>query len=232
MTILSVEGLTKIYGKGEAAVTALDHVSFTVEKGEFVAIVGASGSGKSTLMNLIGGIDEPTSGRVVIDGQELYAMNESVRAIFRRRNIGMVFQFYNLVPTLTAAENIMLPYLLDKREPEKSRLDEILALTGLSERAGHLPSALSGGQQQRVSLGRALINDPAFILADEPTGNLDSRASRDVMELLQVANRRYQQTLLLITHDEKIALMADRILTLADGRLVSDERLKDAKGGV
>lgn len=232
MTILSVEGLTKIYGSGDTAVTALDHVSFTVEKGEFVAIVGASGSGKSTLMNLIGGIDEPTSGRVVIDGQELYTMNESARAIFRRRNIGMVFQFYNLVPTLTAAENIMLPYLLDKREPEKSRLAEILALTGLTERAGHLPSALSGGQQQRVSLGRALINDPAFILADEPTGNLDSRASRDVMELLQVANRRYQQTLLLITHDEKIALMADRILTLADGRLVSDERLKDAKGGV
>lgn len=232
MTILSVEGLTKIYGSGDTAVTALDHVSFTVEKGEFVAIVGASGSGKSTLMNLIGGIDEPTSGRVVIDGQELYAMNESARAIFRRRNIGMVFQFYNLVPTLTAAENIMLPYLLDKREPEKARLAEILALTGLSERAGHLPSALSGGQQQRVSLGRALINDPAFILADEPTGNLDSRASRDVMELLQIANRRYQQTLLLITHDEKIALMADRILTLADGRLVSDERLKDAKGGV
>lgn len=232
MTILSVEGLTKIYGSGDTAVTALDHVSFTVEKGEFVAIVGASGSGKSTLMNLIGGIDEPTSGRVVIDGQELYAMNESARAIFRRRNIGMVFQFYNLVPTLTAAENIMLPYLLDKREPEKAKLAEILALTGLSERAGHLPSALSGGQQQRVSLGRALINDPAFILADEPTGNLDSRASRDVMELLQVANRRYQQTLLLITHDEKIALMADRILTLADGRLISDERLKDAKGGV
>lgn len=231
MTILSVEGLTKIYGSGDTAVTALDHVSFTVEKGEFVAIVGASGSGKSTLMNLIGGIDEPTSGRVVIDGQELYAMNESARAIFRRRNIGMVFQFYNLVPTLTAAENIMLPYLLDKREPEKAKLAEILALTGLSERAGHLPNALSGGQQQRVSLGRALINDPAFILADEPTGNLDSRASRDVMELLQVANRRYQQTLLLITHDEKIALMADRILTLADGRLVSDERLKDAKGG-
>ncbi len=232
MTILSVEGLTKIYGSGDTAVTALDHVSFTVEKGEFVAIVGASGSGKSTLMNLIGGIDEPTSGRVVIDGQELYAMNESARAIFRRRNIGMVFQFYNLVPTLTAAENIMLPYLLDKREPEKAKLAEILALTGLSERAGHLPNALSGGQQQRVSLGRALINDPAFILADEPTGNLDSRASRDVMELLQVANRRYQQTLLLITHDEKITLMADRILTLADGRLVSDERLKDAKGGV
>lgn len=231
MTILSVEGLTKIYGKGEAAVTALDHISFTVEKGEFVAIVGASGSGKSTLMNLIGGIDEPTSGRVVIDGQELYAMNESERAIFRRRNIGMVFQFYNLVPTLTAAENIMLPYLLDKREPEKAKLSEILELTGLKERAGHLPSALSGGQQQRVSLGRALINDPAFILADEPTGNLDSHASRDVMELLQLANRRYQQTLLLITHDEKIALMADRILTIADGRLISDERLKDAKGG-
>lgn len=230
MTILSVEGLTKIYGSGDTAVTALDHVSFTVEKGEFVAIVGASGSGKSTLMNLIGGIDEPTSGRVVIDGQELYAMNESARAIFRRRNIGMVFQFYNLVPTLTAAENIMLPYLLDKREPEKAKLAEILALTGLSERAGHLPSALSGGQQQRMSLGRALINDPAFILADEPTGNLDSHSSRDVIELLQLANRRYQQTLLLITHDEKIALMADRILTIADGRLISDERLKDAKG--
>lgn len=230
MTILSVEGLTKIYGSGDTAVTALDHVSFTVEKGEFVAIVGASGSGKSTLMNLIGGIDEPTSGRVVIDGQELYAMNESARAIFRRRNIGMVFQFYNLVLTLTAAENIMLPYLLDKREPEKAKLAEILALTGLSERAGHLPSALSGGQQQRVSLGRALINDPAFILADEPTGNLDSHSSRDVIELLQLANRRYQQTLLLITHDEKIALMADRILTIADGRLISDERLKDAKG--
>lgn len=230
MTILSVEGLTKIYGSGDTAVTALDHVSFTVEKGEFVAIVGASGSGKSTLMNLIGGIDEPTSGRVVIDGQELYAMNESARAIFRRRNIGMVFQFYNLVPTLTAAENIMLPYLLDKREPEKSKLSEILELTGLTERAGHLPSALSGGQQQRVSLGRALINDPAFILADEPTGNLDSHSSRDVIELLQLANRRYQQTLLLITHDEKIALMADRILTIADGRLISDERLKDAKG--
>ena len=232
MTILSVEGLTKIYGSGDTAVTALDHVSFTVEKGEFVAIVGASGSGKSTLMNLIGGIDEPTSGRVVIDGQELYAMNESARAIFRRRNIGMVFQFYNLVPTLTAAENIMLPYLLDKRKPEKSKLSEILELTGLTERAGHLPSALSGGQQQRVSLGRALINDPAFILADEPTGNLDSHSSRDVIELLQLANRRYQQTLLLITHDEKIALMADRILTIADGRLISDERLKDAKGGV
>lgn len=232
MTILSVEGLTKIYGSGDTAVTALDHVSFTVEKGEFVAIVGASGSGKSTLMNLIGGIDEPTSGRVVIDGQELYAMNESARAIFRRRNIGMVFQFYNLVPTLTAAENIMLPYLLDKREPEKSKLNDILALTGLTERAGHLPSALSGGQQQRVSLGRALINDPAFILADEPTGNLDSHASRDVMELLQLANRRYQQTLLLITHDEKIALLADRILTIADGRLIADERMKDAKGGV
>ena len=222
MTILSVEGLTKIYGSGDTAVTALDHVSFTVEKGEFVAIVGASGSGKSTLMNLIGGIDEPTSGRVVIDGQELYAMNKSARAIFRRRNIGMVFQFYNLVPTLTAAENIMLPYLLDKREPEKAKLAEILALTGLSERAGHLPSALSGGQQQRVSLGRALINDPAFILADEPTGNLDSRASRDVMELLQVANRRYQQTLLLITHDEGIAATAKRVVRLSDGKIISD----------
>lgn len=231
MAILQVETLTKIYGGGETAVTALDHVSFSVEKGEFIAIVGASGSGKSTLMNLIGGIDEPTSGRVLIDGQAIYDMNESERAIFRRRNIGMVFQFYNLVPTLTAAENIMLPYLLDKREPEKAKLNEILEMCGLTERANHLPSALSGGQQQRVSLGRALINDPAFILADEPTGNLDSRASRDVMALLQMANRRYKQTLLLITHDEKIALMADRILTIGDGRLLSDELLKDRRKG-
>lgn len=231
MQVLTVEGLTKVYGSGETAVTALDHVSFSVRKGEFIAIVGASGSGKSTLMNLIGGIDEPTEGRVIIDGQELYAMNESERAIFRRRNIGIVFQFYNLVPTLTAAENIMLPYLLDRREPEKAKLEEILRLIGLSDRAGHLPSALSGGQQQRVSLGRALINDPAFILADEPTGNLDSRASRDVMALLALANRRYGQTLLLITHDEKIALMADRILTLGDGRLLSDELIR-SKGAV
>lgn len=231
MAILQVEALTKIYGSGETAVTALDHVSFSVEKGEFIAIVGASGSGKSTLMNLIGGIDEPTSGRVLIDGQAIYDMNESERAIFRRRNIGMVFQFYNLVPTLTAAENIMLPYLLDKREPEKAKLNEILEMCGLTERANHLPSALSGGQQQRVSLGRALINDPAFILADEPTGNLDSRAGRDVMALLQMANRRYKQTLLLITHDEKIALMADRILTIGDGRLLSDELLKDRRKG-
>ena len=231
MAILQVEALTKIYGSGETAVTALDHVSFSVEKGEFIAIVGASGSGKSTLMNLIGGIDEPTSGRVLIDGQAIYDMNESERAIFRRRNIGMVFQFYNLVPTLTAAENIMLPYLLDKREPEKAKLNEILEMCGLTERANHLPSALSGGQQQRVSVGRALINDPAFILADEPTGNLDSRASRDVMALLQMANRRYKQTLLLITHDEKIALMADRILTIGDGRLLSDELLKDRRKG-
>lgn len=231
MQVLTVEGLTKVYGSGETAVTALDHVSFSVRKGEFIAIVGASGSGKSTLMNLIGGIDEPTEGRVIIDGQELYAMNESERAIFRRRNIGIVFQFYNLVPTLTAAENIMFPYLLDRREPEKAKLEEILRLIGLSDRAGHLPSALSGGQQQRVSLGRALINDPAFILADEPTGNLDSRASRDVMALLALANRRYGQTLLLITHDEKIALMADRILTLGDGRLLSDEVIR-SKGAV
>lgn len=231
MAILQVEALTKIYGGGETAVTALDHVSFSVEKGEFIAIVGASGSGKSTLMNLIGGIDKPTSGCVLIDDQAIYDMNESERAIFRRRNIGMVFQFYNLVPTLTAAENIMLPYLLDKREPEKAKLNEILEMCGLTERANHLPSALSGGQQQRVSLGRALINDPAFILADEPTGNLDSRASRDVMALLQMANRRYKQTLLLITHDEKIALMADRVLTIGDGRLLSDELLKDRRKG-
>ncbi|MDO4280222.1 MAG: ABC transporter ATP-binding protein [Peptococcaceae bacterium] len=232
MAILTVEGLSKIYGSGETAVVAVDDVSFSVEKGEFVAIVGPSGCGKSTLMNLIGGVDVPTKGRVIIDGKDIYAMNESERAIFRRRNIGMVFQFYNLVPTLTAEENIMLPYLLDKRRPEQAKLAEILAMVGLTARAKHLPSALSGGQQQRVSVGRALINHPALILADEPTGNLDSQASRDVMALFALANQKFGQTLLLITHDEKIALMADRILTLGDGRVRADEVVKAVcKGG-
>lgn len=237
MAVLEVKDLCKVYGEGDTAVHAVDHVSFEVEKGEFVAIVGASGSGKSTLMNLIGGIDRPTAGKVMIDGEDLYALSESERAIFRRRNIGMIFQFYNLIPTLMAEENIMLPFLLDKRRPEKAKVKELLALLGLEARATHLPSALSGGQQQRVSIGRALINDPAFILADEPTGNLDSQSGREVMALLQMANRKYHQTVLLITHDERIALSADRILTIGDGKLLRigdgkllrDEVLKDGE---
>lgn len=226
MAVLEVKDLCKVYGEGDTAVHAVDHVSFEVEKGEFVAIVGASGSGKSTLMNLIGGIDRPTGEKVMIDGEDLYALSESERAIFRRRNIGMIFQFYNLIPTLTAEENIMLPFLLDKRRPEKAKVKDLLALLGLEARATHLPSALSGGQQQRVSIGRALINDPAFILADEPTGNLDSQSGREVMALLQMANRKYHQTVLLITHDERIALSADRILTIGDGKLLRDDVLK------
>lgn len=226
MAILEVNELTKIYGKGDTSVTALDHVSFNINKGEFVAIIGASGSGKSTLMNLIGGIDRPTSGSVKIDGNEIYNLSESELAIFRRRNIGMIYQFYNLIPTLTAEENIMLPRLLDHRKPDPDKLSSILKTIGLSERAKHLPSELSGGQQQRVSVGRALINDPAFILADEPTGNLDSKASREIIDLLKLANKRNNQTLLVITHDEKIALQANRIITIGDGQILSDEVMK------
>jgi len=226
MAILQVENLTKTYGKGDTIVTALDDVSFSVEKGEFVAIIGASGSGKSTLMHLIGGVDRPDTGRVVVDGNEIYQSNESELAIFRRRNIGIVYQFYNLIPTLTAEENIMLPCLLDNRKADPAKLNTILDTIGLSDRAEHLPSELSGGQQQRVSIGRALINDPAVILADEPTGNLDSKASREVMDLLKLSNKRYNQTLLVITHDEKIALEADRIITLSDGKILRDEAVR------
>lgn len=226
MEVLEVKELTKIYGSGENQVTALDHVSFQVKKGEFIAIVGASGSGKSTLMNLIGGIDRPTSGSVVIDGKKIFDMNESEMAIFRRRNIGIVYQFYNLIPNLTVDENIMLPCFLDQRKPDAGKLDRIVEMTGLSHRRKHLPGQLSGGQQQRVSVGRALINDPAFILADEPTGNLDSRSGREVIELLMAANRKAGQTLILITHDENIALQADRILTISDGRIIRDEVIR------
>lgn len=226
MEILEVNGLTKIYGNGDNRVTALDHVSFRVKKGEFVAIVGASGSGKSTLMNLIGGIDRPTSGDVVVDGRRIFDMDESALAIFRRRNIGIVYQFYNLIPNLTVVENIMLPCLLDNRKPDAQKLAGILEMIGLSDRQDHLPGELSGGQQQRVSVGRALINAPAFILADEPTGNLDSKAGRKIMELLTAANRKENQTLILITHDEKIALLADRILTISDGKLIRDEVMR------
>ncbi|MDR0897484.1 MAG: ABC transporter ATP-binding protein [Oscillospiraceae bacterium] len=226
MAILQVQRLFKTYGQDAAAVKALDDVSFAIEKGEFVAVVGASGSGKSTLLHLLGGVDRPTGGKVYVDGKDIYNMNESQLAIFRRRNVGLIYQFYNLIPTLTVAENIMLPRLLDGREPDQDKLREILATVGLTDRQNHLPGQLSGGQQQRVSVGRALINDPAILLADEPTGNLDSKASREVIELLKAANKRYGQTLLIITHDEKIALQADRILTIADGRIVSDEGVR------
>lgn len=226
MAILEVKELTKIYGRGDNQVTALDHVSFQVKKGEFVAIVGASGSGKSTLMNLIGGIDRPSAGSVVIEGKEIFGMNESELAIFRRRNIGIVYQFYNLIPNLTVDENIMLPCLLDKRKPDHKKLERIVEMTGLSHRRTHLPGELSGGQQQRVSVGRALINDPAFILADEPTGNLDSKAGREIIDLLLAANQKAKQTLILITHDEKIALQADRIITISDGRILRDEVIR------
>jgi len=228
MSIIQVKQLTKTYGKGDNQINALDGISFNVEKGSFIAVVGASGSGKSTLLHLLGGVDRPTSGSVNIDNQDIFAMNESQLAIFRRRNMGIVYQFYNLIPTLTAEENIMLPYLLDGRKPSEATVKELLALTGMTNRAKHLPSQLSGGQQQRVSIARALINSPAVILADEPTGNLDSKASREILELLVLANRRYNQTLILITHDEKIALQADRIITISDGQITRDE----AVGGV
>ena len=226
MAALEVKELTKIYGSGESQVVALDHVSFQVKKGEFVVIVGASGSGKSTMMNLVGGIDRPTSGSVIIEEKDIFSMNESELAIFRRRNIGIVYQFYNLIPNLNVEENIMLPCLLDHRKPDHEKLERIVEMTGLSHRRKHLPGELSGGQQQRVSVGRALINDPAFILADEPTGNLDSKAGREIIDLLTAANRKAKQTLILITHDENIALQADRILTISDGRILRDEVMR------
>jgi len=221
--ILNVSNLTKVYGKGDISVTALDGISFSVDKGEFVAIVGASGSGKSTLLHLLAGVDRPTSGIVTIDGHDIFQLNESELAIFRRRNVGIIYQFYNLIPTLTAEENIMLPHLLDNRRPDDARLRSTLETIGLTARAKHLPSELSGGQQQRVSIGRALINDPVVILADEPTGNLDSKSSREIIDLLKLSNTCYNQTLLIVTHDERIALQANRVITLSDGRILSDE---------
>ena len=226
MAVLEVKELTKKYGEGESEVIALDHVSFSVERGEFVAIIGASGSGKSTLMNMIGGIDYPTSGSIIIDGNEIQAMSEDELAIFRRRNLGIVYQFYNLIPTLTAEENIALPWKLDGRKENKERLSEIVNMLGLEKRAKHLPGQMSGGQQQRVSIGRALINEPAFILADEPTGNLDSKTSREILDILKFPNQKYKQTILLVTHDEKIALQANRIITIGDGKIIKDEVMK------
>ena len=224
MEILKVENLCKTYGKGENEVRAVNNVSFKVEKGEFVAIIGASGSGKSTLLHLLGGVDRPTSGKVYIDGKDIYTLNNDNLAIFRRRQIGLIYQFYNLIPTLNVEENITLPCRLDGKEVDKKRLEEVLNTLKLSNRKNHLPNQLSGGKQQRVSIGRAIINEPAIMLADEPTGNLDSKASEEVISLLRLSNKKFNQTVIVITHDEKIALEADRIITIDDGKIIKDER--------
>lgn len=226
MEILKVEDLSKIYGKGETLVKALDHVSFSVERGEFVAIVGASGSGKSTLLHMIGGVDCPTDGKVFVDGEDIYQLDEANLAIFRRRQVGLIYQFYNLIPVLNVTENMTLPILLDHKKVDEAYLKELLKILDLEDRVSHLPNELSGGQQQRVSIGRALINHPAILLADEPTGNLDSKASQEIIELLQLSNQKYKQTIIMITHDHHLALYADRIITLDDGRIVSDEKVK------
>ena len=223
MEILKVENLTKVYGKDNNKVAALDNVSFTVEKGEFIAIVGASGSGKSTLLHLIGGVDTPTSGKVFIDGQDIYKLNSDKLAIFRRREVGLIYQFYNLIPILTVEENITLPLELDNRKVDKFELNEIIKLLGLERRRNHLPNELSGGQQQRTSIGRAIITKPAIILADEPTGNLDSKASEEVVTLLKKMNKDYKQTIIMITHNLEIASYADRIITIEDGKIVKEK---------
>ena len=226
MEILRVENLCKNYGKGETLVKALDNVSFTAEKGEFIAIVGSSGSGKSTLLHILGGVDRPTSGKVYVEGEDVYKLNENNLAIFRRRQVGLIYQFYNLIPILNVKENITLPILLDNKKPDEKYLDELIKTLGLTNRVSHLPNELSGGQQQRVSIGRALMNRPALLLADEPTGNLDSKASREIVELLKLSNQKYKQTIIMITHDHNLALNADRIITLEDGKIISDEKVK------
>lgn len=230
MEILKVEHLSKVYGTGNAQVVALNDVSFSVKKGEFVAIIGPSGSGKSTLLHMIGGVDSPTSGKIWIEGTDLYSLSESKQAIFRRRQIGLIYQFYNLIPVLTVEENLTLPLLLDGRKPDDATVREMVDTLGLSERLNHLPNQLSGGQQQRVSIGRALMGNPSVVLADEPTGNLDSQNSAEIVHLLRMSNDLYHQTLILITHDENIALQADRIITLGDGRILSDEQIKKPLG--
>ena len=222
MEVLKVENLTKIYGKGDTKVVALDNVSFSVEKGEFVAIVGASGSGKSTLLHLIGGVDRPTSGKVFIEGKDIYKLNNDELAIFRRRQVGLIYQFYNLIPILNVKENITLPLKLDNREVNKDRLNEIIKLLGLENRRTHLPNELSGGQQQRTSIGRALITNPAIILADEPTGNLDTKSSDEIVELLKKSNKEYKQTVIMITHNMEIAKIADRVIEIVDGKIVKE----------
>lgn len=226
MEILRIENLSKIYGSGETAVKALDHISFSVNKGEFVAIIGASGSGKSTLLHLLGGVDRPTSGKVFVDGTDIYELDENKLAIFRRRQLGLIYQFYNLIPVLNVEENITLPLLLDEQKVDEKHLNELLKTLNLTERVHHLPNQLSGGQQQRVSIGRALMNHPALILADEPTGNLDSKNGMEIVELLKMFNKKYNQTLIMITHDERIALQADRIISIEDGKLTKDEVIR------
>ena len=226
MEILKVENLTKTYGKKDTEVKALDNISFSVNKGEFIAIVGSSGSGKSTLLHILGGVDRPTSGKVFVEGKDVYKLNETNLAIFRRRQVGLIYQFYNLIPILNVKENITLPILLDGKKPNQEYLEELIETLGLSNRVNHLPNELSGGQQQRVSIGRALMNRPSLLLADEPTGNLDSKAGKEIVELLKLSNKKYKQTIIMITHDQNLALNADRIITLEDGRIISDETIK------
>ena len=223
MKILEVKNLSKIYGKGETRVRALDNVSFSVNKGEFVAIVGPSGSGKSTLLHILGGVDVPTSGSVIINGEDISQLDETALAIFRRRQIGLIYQFYNLIPILTVEENLTLPLRLDGRKPDKRQIDTLVDTLGLKERLGHLPNQLSGGQQQRVSIGRALANNPALLLADEPTGNLDSENSKEIISLLRYFNKQFNQTVIIITHDEIIALSCDRVIAIEDGKITRDE---------
>lgn len=232
MEILRCENLCKTYGAGDTCVKALDNISFCVEKGEFVSIVGPSGSGKSTLLHIIGGVDKPTSGKVLIGGNDIHALKEDKLAIFRRRQIGLIYQFYNLLPVLNVDENIVLPHLLDGRAMDKERLDMVVENMGLTDRRNNLPSQLSGGQQQRVSIGRALFNHPAIVLADEPTGNLDRKNGAEIIKLLKESNRSQKQTLILITHDESIALQADRMICIEDGKITKDERIHILGGGV
>jgi putative ABC transport system ATP-binding protein len=224
MEFLKIENLCKVYGNGENQVTALDHVSLTIEKGEFTAIIGSSGSGKSTLLHAIGGVDVPTSGKIYLEGQDVYGQSNEKLAIFRRRQVGLIYQFHNLIPTLNVVENITLPILMDKRKVNEERLNDLLEMLGLKERKTHLPNQLSGGQQQRVSIGRALMNAPAVMLADEPTGSLDSKNGQEIIHLLKESHNKYHQTLIIVTHDENIALQADRIICIADGKVVRDER--------
>lgn len=229
MEILRIEHLSKVYGQGENQVRAVDDVSFSVEKGEFLAIIGPSGSGKSTLLHILGGVDRPTSGKVYVDGQDVYAQDEDHLAIFRRRQVGLIYQFYNLIPVLNVVENMTLPVLMDGRAVNRQRLDELLDVLGLRGREKHLPNQLSGGQQQRVSIGRALMNAPAVVLADEPTGNLDSKNSQEIVELLKLSNRKYGQTLVIITRDENIALQAHRIIAIEDGRITRNQRIREVQ---
>ena len=226
MEILRVENLSKSYGKDSTLVEALKNVSFSVNKGEFVAIVGPSGSGKSTLLHILGGVDKPTSGHVYVEGTDVFSLNENNLAIFRRRQVGLIYQFYNLIPILNVRENISLPVLLDGKEPDEKYLNELIKTLGLQDRVNHLPNELSGGQQQRVSIGRSLMYHPSLLLADEPTGNLDSKSSHEIMELLELSNRKYGQTIIMITHDENLAMHANRIITIEDGQIIRDEKVK------